>query len=402
MKKLLLLIIPFLFVSTVKADTIYNNTHIRDLSSFTPAFSTASNLIESNNYNYYAIFLPVTGNIDMIYLYFFDYPSTITQELTSDYWSISLSGDYYYSIYYDGTIGTSGSTSTFTSYIFYYGYFIDSEYNYYAFYDSNYNFTSYYDIAINGIYSDTIYISNGSPIPSIKNLLQYNSWVDYVSSVGYTTVNLDNYEYVILSLKNYSQTEAFQTDLFLKGQIGITPVYNYGQTSKDSVTGSQVQDRCNLSYNDFTPYPFYILQSDLQNNAVYYVKSCSSGSSFKFDNSIFDITYITQTNLNDPTITIGGKTYTTIPYSDLPSSATKNEENNYIPGESGSSTSVGGLDSAIKSAQNSLSSLWNTITYFTDFVGLTFSTLPTELRTILLSAFIICITLGIIKLFVGH
>lgn len=234
-------------------------------------------------------------------------------------------------------------------------------------------------------------------------LLQNGENPDYfINSVNgqYIEVYLDNYEYVLLSLKDYSQTEAFQTNLQVKGQIGITPIYNFGQTSKDAVTGSQVQDRCNLSYSDYTSYPFYIIQSDLQNNAIFAIKECSNGSSFKFDNTIFNITYITSENKDNPTVTIGGKTYNVIPYEDLPSTATKNEEDNYIPGESGYPLSEG-LDSAIKNVQQKMSEIWNIFTYFTDFVGQLFSSLPAEVQTILLSAFIVAIILGLIKIFIN-
>lgn len=267
------------------------------------------------------------------------------------------------------------------------GFFIESNF------DLTLNEESYYDtITINN------FRNNGSLSFSKGNNI--NLSLDVINP-SYTEVNLDNYEYVLLSLKNYNQTKAFQTNLQVKGQIGITPIYNFGQTSKDAITGVQVQDRCNLSYENYTSYPFYILQSDLQNNAIYAVKECSTGSSFKFDNTVFDITYVTQENEENPTVTIGGKTYNVIPYSDLPSTATKNEEDNYIPGESGSATDTGGLDSAVKNTQQKLSEIWNTFTYFTSFVGQLFSTLPEEVQTVLLSAFTIAIVLGLIKIFVG-
>lgn len=283
--------------------------------------------------------------------------------------------------------------------------------NFYQFYDSNYNFVNegnyifegFYDNEGTENYDKMLKIKSGGTIPKIKDLIQYNSWSEYEQEhlEGDTEVNLDNYEYVLLSLKDYNQTKAFQTNLQVKGQIGITPIYNYGQTSKDSITGVQVQDRCNVSYENYTSYPFYILQSDLQNNAIYAIKECSSGSSFKFDNTIFNITYITAENKDNPTITIDGKTYNVIPYGDLPSTATKNEENNYIPGESGSATDTGGLDSAIKNVQQKMSEIWNTFTYFTDFINQIFSVFPDEVKTILLSAFTIMIIIGLIKIFIN-
>lgn len=263
---------------------------------------------------------------------------------------------------------------------------------YYGLIDTNYNFISARNYTIENLIETAVDIDVGKTIPSMYSI---------ENPSNYTEINLDNYEYVLLSLKNYNQTQAFQTNLQVKGQIGITPIYNFGQTSKDSITGVQVQDRCNISYDNYTSYPFYIIQSDLQNNAIYAVKECSQASSFKFDNTIFDITYITTENKDNPTVTIGGKTYDVIPYEDLPSTATKNEEDNYIPGESGSASDTGGLDSAIAGAQKKMSEIWNSITYFTDFISQIFSSLPDEIHTILISAFIIMVMLGIIKIFLG-
>lgn len=221
------------------------------------------------------------------------------------------------------------------------------------------------------------------------------------SNNKYTTVNLDNYDYVILTLKNYNQKKPFTTNLQVKGQIGITPIYNYGQTTKDAVTGVKVQDRCNIKYNNYTSYPFYILKQDLQNNVIYAVKKCSNGSEFKYDTTIFDITYVTDENKDDPIVTINGKQYHTIPFNDLPSTANKNEEENYIPGESGSPNSEGGLSSALKGIQQKMSEIWDIITFFSGFVNTMFSILPEPIRIILLSAFAIAITLGLIKIFIN-
>ena len=81
--------------------------------------------------------------------------------------------------------------------------------------------------------------------------------------------------------------------------------------------------------------------------------------------------------------------------------ATKNEQENYIPGESGSANDTGGLDNAIKNAQQKMSEIWNTITYFTNFINQIFSALPDEIETILISAFTIMIIIGLIKIFIS-
>lgn len=295
--------------------------------------------------------------------------------------------------YYTPQVITSGTNNPF-----YYAF--QNLITYYDHWLYETNFDIYYDE--NAYYDDITIIDfrdNGNLSFSKGEII--NIPVEDISNAEYTTINLDNYEYVLLSLKNYNQTQAFQTNLQVQGQIGITPIYNYGQTSKDSITGVKVQDRCNVSYENYTNYPFYVIQSDLQNNVIYAVKSCSSGSNFKFDNRIFNVTYITQENKNNPTITINGKTYDVIPYDELPSTATENEEENYIPGESGNANDTGGLDSAIKNAQQKMSEIWNTITYFTDFINQIFSALPDEIETILISAFTIMIIIGLIKIFIS-
>lgn len=397
----LIILVTFMWIPFVKADTtnyIFDITKNNEFGNFN--FTNIYQKIENSNFDNYAIVFNITPTgeyLNNYYLYEwnnnevnFRYLFDIEQ---SYYGIIDNNSKIYRTVYLNNTSTTTDTINSITLY----------GYGGYLLYDTNYNFESEYNVEFRGFYQDNIALNIGDKIPKYKDLIQYESWSDYENNYleGYTEVNLDNYEYVLLTLKDYNQTQAFQTNLQVKGQIGITPIYNYGQTSKDAVTGVQVQDRCNVNYGNYTSYPFYILQTDLQNNVIYAVKECSQGSSFKFDNSVFDVTYITAENEESPTVTINGKTYDVIPYDDLPSTATKNEEDNYIPGESGSATDTGGLDSAIAGAQSKLSEIWNTFTYFTSFIGLIFSSLPSEVHTILLSAFTIMIVLGIIKIFLG-
>ena len=217
---------------------------------------------------------------------------------------------------------------------------------------------------------------------------------DNLATSNLTTVNLDKYEYVILNLKDYNQKNAFNTNLKVKGSIGITPIYNFGQTAKDDIMGSKVQDRCNVKYNDYTDYRLSILKQDLQNNSFYVVKGCEVGSSFKFDNTIFDITYVDENNKSDPIVSIGGKDYHVIPFEKLPSSANKNEEENYVPGESERFALLDKLDFLI----NNLNRVWDAFTSFMGFVGKMFSTLPDEFKAIAISSFTIGCILMIFKI----
>ena len=237
----------------------------------------------------------------------------------------------------------------------------------------------------------TLTLNIGDTIPQFY---AYDKVFDKLDTSTTTTVNLDNYEYVILNLKDYNQKNAFNTNLKVKGSIGITPIYNFGQTAKDDIMGSKVQDRCNVKYNDYTDYRLSILKQDLQNNSFYVVKGCEVGSSFKFDNTIFDITYVDDNNKSDPIVSIGGKDYHVIPFDKLPSSANKNEKENYVPGESERFALLDKLDFLI----NNLNRVWDAFTSFMGFVGKMFSTLPDEFKAIAISSFTIGCTLMIFKI----
>lgn len=230
----------------------------------------------------------------------------------------------------------------------------------------------------------TLTLNIGDTIPQFY---AYDKVFDKLDTSTTTTVNLDNYEYVILNLKDYNQTKAFNTNLKVKGMVGITPIYNFGQTEKDVIT-----DRCNLSYEDYTDYRFSILKQDLQNNAVYIVKSCEQGSSFKFDNTIFDVTYITADNVDDPVVTIGGKDYHTIPFKSLTNSANKNEENNFVPGESGFS-----LTDVVSNISKYVSSFWDSIVNFMGLVTKFFNTLPIEIKGVAITTFSMACMIALIK-----
>ncbi len=261
--------------------------------------------------------------------------------------------------------------------------------------DTNFKFvleSSSYEIS--GIYDDVISISPGNVIPSYNDLKKYNSWAEYPKEdTRTTTVNLDDYEYVILNLKDYNQDKAFNTNLKVKGSIGITPIYNFGQTEKSDIIGTKIEDRCNVKYDEFTDYRLSILKQDLKNNAVYIVKSCESGSSFKFDNTIFDVTYVTADNVDDPVVTIGGKDYHTIPFNKLTSSANQNEEENYVPGESKKFN----LSDIVSNITNTVSSFWDSIVNFMSLVTKFFNTLPIEIKGVAITTFSMACMIALIK-----
>ncbi len=236
----------------------------------------------------------------------------------------------------------------------------------------------------------TLTLNVGDTIPQFY---AYDKVFDKLDTSTTTTVNLDNYEYVILNLKDYNQDKAFTTNLKVKGSIGITPIYNFGQTAKDDIMGSKVQDRCNVKYDAYTDYRLSILKQDLQNNSLYVVKGCEEGSSFKFDNTIFDVTYVTADNVDDLVVTIGGKKYHVIPFDKLPSSANKNEEENYVPGESKKLT----LSDIVSNVTDTVSSFWDSIVNFMSLVTKFFNTLPIEIKGVAITTFSMACMIALIK-----
>lgn len=132
----------------------------------------------------------------------------------------------------------------------------------------------------------------------------------YTPSVNYTEVNLNSYSYIALSLKNYN-LEAFDTTFMVKGQLCLTPVYNYGMKQKTEYYSGYQVDRCSPVYDTFTPNRISILTQDIENNSIYYLKAYDTtiDNIVKVDTNVFDITYITSENANNPNVIIGGRSY---------------------------------------------------------------------------------------------
>lgn len=222
----------------------------------------------------------------------------------------------------------------------------------------------------------------------------YDSDVD-VSIPNIEEINLNDYAYVALALKDYNK-KAFETTIQVKGQYCLTPVYNYGMTErKDILEGTQV-DRCSPYYDNYTPIRTYILDNDLKNNAIYYLKSYDSTKDnyVKVDTSVFDITYVTEENKDNPYVTIGGKTYPTIPYDNLTDTATKSEDEGYVSG------AVKGFSFSdiFTAPMEFLEDIWDSIVSVFDLVKEFFSLLPEPIPTFLLSSFLLGLAIGLLKL----
>lgn len=238
-------------------------------------------------------------------------------------------------------------------------------------------------------------LNYGDIIPTYKDL--------FVDPNHYTEINLNDYAYIALSLKNYNHENAFSTNIYTKGQLCLTPVYDYGMKEKSSYkdysNGYQV-DRCTPVYDDFTPVRTTILKSDLENHAIYYVKAYNTSieNKIKVDSSIFDITYITGENADNPNVSINGRSYPTIPYSDLSSTSTKSEDEDYISGYSENITNYFDFSSIISSPIKALESVWSAITSILVLISTFIALLPATMQAFLYASFALAIVLGIIKI----
>lgn len=250
-------------------------------------------------------------------------------------------------------------------------------------------------------------ISVGDIFPSYSSLANGS----YIPSPFYQEINLNNYSYVVLSLKDYTlrndEINQFYTDIYTKGQLCLTPVYNYGmKEKKDFYSGYKVQG-CSLYYDNFTPVRTYILKQDLENHAIYYLKAydTSKDNLVKVDTNIFNITYITSDNEDNPSVIINGRSYPTIPYSDLTDSATISTDEGYISGQVCAigdiqcTSSATGIDisNLFTHPLELLKTLWGSITTVFTTITTFITILPPTLQTFLYVSFMLIVILGILK-----
>lgn len=305
------------------------------------------------------------------------------------------------------TIPSHSATNRYLNPLFYTG---NNNHFYYPFsyYDSNFTLTFNKLDTYTVIKDDLTYVSynNGDTIPTYRD-------TEYVPQV-YTEINLNNYSYVILSLKSYAyrndDNNQFFTNINTLGQLCLTSVYDYGMTEKTSIMPDYYPQQCSQVYNVMTPVPFYIIKNDLTYHSVYYLKAYnySIENKVQVDSSIFNISYITSVNENNPTVTIDGRTYPTIPYNDLQYTAETSTDSNYISGKTctlgdvnciGEQTGIN-IDDLWTQPLKVLHDVWTSITMvfavITEFILL----IPSPLKEFLISAFFLSIVIGIIKIIV--
>lgn len=271
------------------------------------------------------------------------------------------------------------------------------------------NIPSFSSNSLNVAY-DEFEIKENNIIPTYLDL--YNYVYNPINN-NYVEINLNNYAYVALSLKDYtkeiSNSYSEYSNIYVKGQLCATPVYNYGQTErKDILTGSKVQN-CSLYYNDYTSTRFYILPSDIKNHAIYYIKAydTTKDNYIKVDTSYFDVSYITEDNKDNPQVSINGKVYPTISYDKLTDTSTKSEEEGYIPGVSCAvgdfncydEYNTGNVFSDIfDKPLEALKGVWTSIIKVFDIIRWFILLLPQTLQSFLYLSFMITIIIGIIKI----
>ena len=278
----------------------------------------------------------------------------------------------------------------------------------FIYYDSNFNYVFNLDQTANIVKDEhVIYTLNkGDIVPTYKNLFN-------ISDNKYVEINLNNYSYVSLSLKDYtkeiSNNYSEYSNIYVKGQLCATPVYNFGQTErKDILTGSKVQN-CSLYYNDYTSTRFYILPSDIKNHSIYYIKAydTTKDNYIKVDTSYFDVSYITEDNKDNPQVSINGKVYPTIPYDKLTDTSTKSSEEGYVPGVSCavgdfncySEYNTGNVFSDIfDKPLEALKGVWTSIIKVFDIIRWFILLLPQTLQSFLYLSFMITIIIGIVKI----
>ena len=227
----------------------------------------------------------------------------------------------------------------------------------------------------------------------------------------YTEIDLNNYDYVILSLKDYS-SPSFMTNIYTLGKLCFTPVYNYGMTEKKDIFPSYKTQSCTGLYDTYTPVNISISETDISNHSVFYIKSYNSSAvnKIRVNSSRFDITFITSQNASDPQVEIGGRSYPVIPFNQLTDTANISTNEGYISGQVCSLGDVNceyetgiGLDISELWTQpiKVLQSVWNSIASVFVLIGEFISLIPTPLKEFLISAFMLAIILGILKILLG-
>ena len=443
----LLSIVSFLGINTVSAKEIYLDyqSNINDIEPFISDIGHETlntyihNLISYYNENYsksYPFYIISISKfdenifrIDLTCFEELDYNNSFSQMIESHYIPHSLNSiQIYYS--YDFSNKSFSELNNFNgslySYDIFYLYQDINSYLPYNYYYSNFDFY-YYGSLFNDDNDQLTYLNPDDILyfPHFDDSDKYSvvhANTDYLfepyylyddntslKEETYVTINLNDYPYIALSLKDYTKRDTFYTNIYVKGQLCLTPVYNYGMTEKTEYYSSYQVQRCSTYYDSFTLNRTYILKQDIENNAIYYIKAydVSKENIIKVDTSIFDISFITEENKDNPYVSISGKNYPTISYDTLSSSATKSEDEDYI---SGVSCQVGDFNcyneynpsnifnDLFDKPLEVLKDLWSAIVSIFELIGLFIALLPPTMQGFLYTSFGVMILLGVIKM----
>lgn len=309
----------------------------------------------------------------------------------------------------DSIFGFSTSATYFVAQVFYTNY--DMKF-------ISYNGVDKISTSFNG---DSLTINSGDSFPLGQDLFDLNIISDpNLSSNNYTEINLNNYPYVVLSLNDYSISDDFYSNMYVKGQYCVTPGYNYGLLSYDDVNSTRVQNICSQYYDQETLVRMYVTKDNLKNNAIYYIKAQdkTKDNIIKVDTSIFTIHYIYEDDKDNPIININGKNYSIIPFDELPSTANGNTDEGFVPGlscqvgdfncttsnyyrsDSNLFDENGNLSfgSIFSSPLDLLKDIWSAIIKVFELISMLILLLPTPLQSFLFLSFMLAIILGIIKI----
>lgn len=439
--KYLLLLIPFMFISSVKAESIeLNNSNVYTSNMSVQELFTNKDYKEyleelerllfekyesdySENFPYYVI----TFSFNKYSNHFIIYLNMImsNQKFTFNY---KKGNSYGYNLAEDGTelsglkidgvwqemqVSYDSSSTTYNSPVLndsvnspaHYAFNIyvnttgknDLIFNSCFLLSSNFDLMFYtdYDSVIINNYLDsgnTYILKNGDILPTIYK------GKDFTNKGNLVEVDLNSYPYIALSLKDYSKTEAFDVNNYVKGQYCLTPVYDYGLKERREFLSQTQVERCSPYYNEFTLVRTTILKSDLENHAIYYLKSydTSKENKVKIDSSVFNIHYITEEEKDNPILNINGTKYSTLPFDKLTDTANKSESEGYVSGASGE-IKVDWSD-IFTSPIDFIKTIWSSVIQVFTVIGYFIALLPTTLQYFFYISFMLAIILGLIKI----
>lgn len=196
--------------------------------------------------------------------------------------------------------------------------------------------------------------------------------------------------------------------MYIKGQLCPTTVYNYGtEEKKDYISGWQNQD-CGTYYDSYTRHLNYIRSEDITNHAVYYLTGYDSTKEnlVKVNPSVYNITYITEENKDNPQVNIGGKVYSILPYNKLTDTAILTEQNGVnntwtcakYDTDCFMDSSGVDIDNLFSNPIETLKTVWGAITSIFSLIAEFILLLPPTMQAFLYLAFGVGTALGIIKI----